>query len=82
MLQAPGGVREAGRKECVHDGQDEDRGGDRVEGVSLNRAGLHMLTSTTACARWPQVFQMHVPKPVEPTELAAIVAGLAGRDAS
>jgi len=25
-------------------------------------------------------FQMHVPKPVEPTELATIVAGLAGRD--
>jgi CheY-like chemotaxis protein len=27
-------------------------------------------------------FQMHVPKPVEPNELAAIVAGLAGRDVS
>jgi CheY-like chemotaxis protein len=25
-------------------------------------------------------FQMHVPKPVEPAELATIVAGLAGRD--
>ena len=35
--------------------------------------------SRTACARSSAGFSMHVPKPVDPAELAMVVASLAGR---
>jgi CheY-like chemotaxis protein len=54
---------------------DETEGGE-TQAIALT-AHAHIDDRLRALAAG---FQMHVPKPVEPTELAAIVAGLAGRD--
>lgn len=58
----------------------------KVRSLSAEQGGLIPAAAITAYARTEdrtrsllEGFQMHVPKPVEPTELAAVIATLAGR---